>query len=225
MEEGRAARGSTGLPRHWARLARVELGGASMGACAPPSLASFLEKRGRLLERLEEQLGRLSTQAADKEKSKQVALGTSKLNYLDPRISVAWCVGPGRRAHSWPRRGDWTPEWPQFSPLGPVVSTGPSWDGTRLAGVFNAESWVTGPLCPRALGPWKARVGPRAAYQPQRAQPAHCGWGDWVAFLPRKRPLSTRSEDSWPALGDTASSLLPWAGGRAVGCAQEEQVG
>ncbi|XP_070337875.1 DNA topoisomerase I, mitochondrial isoform X3 [Equus asinus] len=52
---------------------------------------SFLEKRERLLEKLEEQLMRLSTQATDKEESKQVALGTSKLNYLDPRISVAWC--------------------------------------------------------------------------------------------------------------------------------------
>ncbi|GIY67306.1 DNA topoisomerase 1 [Caerostris extrusa] len=28
---------------------------------------------------------------ADKEESKLIALGTSKLNYLDPRISVAWC--------------------------------------------------------------------------------------------------------------------------------------
>ncbi|XP_068381682.1 DNA topoisomerase I, mitochondrial isoform X2 [Eschrichtius robustus] len=52
---------------------------------------SFLEKRGRLLEKLEEQLRRLSMQATDKEEGKQVALGTSKLNYLDPRISVAWC--------------------------------------------------------------------------------------------------------------------------------------
>ena len=27
----------------------------------------------------------------DKEENKTIALGTSKLNYLDPRISVAWC--------------------------------------------------------------------------------------------------------------------------------------
>ena len=25
------------------------------------------------------------------EENKEIALGTSKLNYLDPRISVAWC--------------------------------------------------------------------------------------------------------------------------------------
>ena len=33
----------------------------------------------------------LSLQAVDKEENKTIALGTSKLNYLDPRISVAWC--------------------------------------------------------------------------------------------------------------------------------------
>merc|ERR1712223_1889108 len=38
-----------------------------------------------------EQLNKLETQAVDKEENKTIALGTSKLNYLDPRISVAWC--------------------------------------------------------------------------------------------------------------------------------------
>ena len=32
----------------------------------------------------------LSLKAVDKEENKTIALGTSKLNYLDPRISVAW---------------------------------------------------------------------------------------------------------------------------------------
>lgn len=59
-----------------------------------PSSTSSLEKRRRRLEKLEEQLVRLGTQATDKEEGKQVALGTSKLNYLDPRISIAWYVGP-----------------------------------------------------------------------------------------------------------------------------------
>uniref|UniRef100_A0A4W2F5C8 DNA topoisomerase n=1 Tax=Bos indicus x Bos taurus TaxID=30522 RepID=A0A4W2F5C8_BOBOX len=58
---------------------------------APPASASSLEKRGRLLEKLEEQLLRVSTQATDKEGSKQVALGTSELICLDPRIGVTWC--------------------------------------------------------------------------------------------------------------------------------------
>ena len=37
------------------------------------------------------QLNKLETQAVDKEENKTIALGTSKLNYLDPRITVAWC--------------------------------------------------------------------------------------------------------------------------------------
>ena len=32
----------------------------------------------------------MEVQATDREENKQIALGTSKLNYLDPRISVAW---------------------------------------------------------------------------------------------------------------------------------------
>ncbi|XP_015365531.1 PREDICTED: DNA topoisomerase I, mitochondrial [Diuraphis noxia] len=50
-----------------------------------------LEKRKKALERLKEQLTKLEVQETDKEENKTIALGTSKLNYLDPRISVAWC--------------------------------------------------------------------------------------------------------------------------------------
>ncbi|KAJ4442162.1 DNA topoisomerase 1, partial [Periplaneta americana] len=50
-----------------------------------------MEKRKKALERLREQLAKLELQATDKEENKEIALGTSKLNYLDPRISVAWC--------------------------------------------------------------------------------------------------------------------------------------
>ncbi|GCB67826.1 hypothetical protein scyTo_0012193, partial [Scyliorhinus torazame] len=50
-----------------------------------------VEKKKKLLQRLEEQLMKLEVQATDKEENKQIALGTSKLNYLDPRITVAWC--------------------------------------------------------------------------------------------------------------------------------------
>ncbi|XP_060133542.1 DNA topoisomerase I, mitochondrial isoform X3 [Zootoca vivipara] len=50
-----------------------------------------LEKKQKHIEKLEEQLEKLVLQATDKEENKQIALGTSKLNYLDPRISVAWC--------------------------------------------------------------------------------------------------------------------------------------
>ncbi|CAM9481055.1 unnamed protein product [Lampetra fluviatilis] len=50
-----------------------------------------VETRKKAVERMEEQLMKLEVTATDKEENKQIALGTSKLNYLDPRISVAWC--------------------------------------------------------------------------------------------------------------------------------------
>lgn len=53
---------------------------------------SIFDKKKKTLERLKEQLTKLEVQATDKEENKEIALGTSKLNYLDPRISVAWLV-------------------------------------------------------------------------------------------------------------------------------------
>lgn len=50
-----------------------------------------VEKKKKAVERLKEQLNKLEIQKVDKEENKTIALGTSKLNYLDPRISVAWC--------------------------------------------------------------------------------------------------------------------------------------
>jgi len=52
---------------------------------------AILEKKKKMLERLLEQLEKLEIQRTDKDENKTIALGTSKLNYLDPRISVAWC--------------------------------------------------------------------------------------------------------------------------------------
>ncbi|KAK0092718.1 hypothetical protein PV326_000758, partial [Microctonus aethiopoides] len=49
------------------------------------------EKTKKKLEKLKEQLTKLEVQALDREENKAIALGTSKLNYLDPRITVAWC--------------------------------------------------------------------------------------------------------------------------------------
>nr|XP_019556093.2 DNA topoisomerase I, mitochondrial [Aedes albopictus]XP_029716522.1 DNA topoisomerase I, mitochondrial [Aedes albopictus] len=49
------------------------------------------DKKQKQLERLREQLKKLELQETDKDENKTIALGTSKLNYLDPRISVAWC--------------------------------------------------------------------------------------------------------------------------------------
>lgn len=52
---------------------------------------TMYEKKKKTLARLEDQLVKLEVQATDKDENKEIALGTSKLNYLDPRISVAWC--------------------------------------------------------------------------------------------------------------------------------------
>uniref|UniRef100_A0A8C3AS63 DNA topoisomerase I n=1 Tax=Cyclopterus lumpus TaxID=8103 RepID=A0A8C3AS63_CYCLU len=51
----------------------------------------LVERKKAAVKRCEEQLLKLELQATDREENKQIALGTSKLNYLDPRISVAWC--------------------------------------------------------------------------------------------------------------------------------------
>ncbi|XP_012397458.1 DNA topoisomerase I, mitochondrial isoform X1 [Sarcophilus harrisii] len=74
-------------------VAKQELKRAKADAKVRKSVKSKsnVDKKKKLLAKLEEQLMRLCTQATDKEENKQVALGTSKLNYLDPRISIAWC--------------------------------------------------------------------------------------------------------------------------------------
>lgn len=52
---------------------------------------STQEKMKKKVQTLEGQLHKLEIQRKDKSENKTIALGTSKLNYLDPRITVAWC--------------------------------------------------------------------------------------------------------------------------------------
>ncbi|XP_070967222.1 DNA topoisomerase I, mitochondrial [Oncorhynchus clarkii lewisi] len=54
-------------------------------------LQAVVERKKKAVQRCEEQLMKMEVQATNREENKQIALGTSKLNYLDPRISVAWC--------------------------------------------------------------------------------------------------------------------------------------
>merc|ERR1712235_99400 len=49
------------------------------------------EKFSKKLKTLEDQLEKLECAMTEKEKNSEIALGTSKLNYLDPRITVSWC--------------------------------------------------------------------------------------------------------------------------------------
>ncbi|CAM4756326.1 unnamed protein product [Rotaria magnacalcarata] len=58
------------------------------------SKSQGLKKNGinrKKLQRSKEAFKKLELQALDRAENKDIALGTSKLNYLDPRISVAWC--------------------------------------------------------------------------------------------------------------------------------------
>lgn len=56
----------------------------------------LVERKKAAVKRCEEQLLKMEVQATDREENKQIALGTSKLNYLDPRISVAWWVNSNK---------------------------------------------------------------------------------------------------------------------------------
>ncbi|KAI9656076.1 MAG: DNA topoisomerase 1 [Bathelium mastoideum] len=49
-----------------------------------------IEKLEGQLEKLDERIRNMSTQAEDKESNKEVALGTSKINYIDPRLTVVF---------------------------------------------------------------------------------------------------------------------------------------
>ena len=52
-----------------------------------PSVDS-VEKR---IVQWQEKIHKLEIDLRNKDDNKEVALGTSKINYCDPRISVAWC--------------------------------------------------------------------------------------------------------------------------------------
>ncbi|KAH7888660.1 DNA topoisomerase I [Phlebopus sp. FC_14] len=50
-----------------------------------------LEKIEEAIQKLDEKVKIFKLQMDDREAGKEVALGTSKINYLDPRITAAWC--------------------------------------------------------------------------------------------------------------------------------------
>ncbi|KAJ2999594.1 hypothetical protein NUW54_g6916 [Trametes sanguinea] len=49
------------------------------------------EKIEEAIEKLDDKIKTFKLQMEDREAGKEVALSTSKINYLDPRITVAWC--------------------------------------------------------------------------------------------------------------------------------------
>ena len=50
-----------------------------------------LEKSEKGIINLKSKISKLEMKLRRKEEFKQIALGTSKLNYMDPRITVGWC--------------------------------------------------------------------------------------------------------------------------------------
>ena len=49
------------------------------------------DKNHKKLPSLKQRIEKLKLQMETKESLKTVSLGTSKINYLDPRITIAWC--------------------------------------------------------------------------------------------------------------------------------------
>ncbi|KAF8342258.1 uncharacterized protein EI90DRAFT_2965361 [Cantharellus anzutake] len=47
------------------------------------------------IDKLDERIKTAKVKRQDRDNLKEVSLGTSKINYLDPRITVAWCKGNG----------------------------------------------------------------------------------------------------------------------------------
>jgi DNA topoisomerase-1 len=56
-----------------------------------PKASMTVEKLVTAINKIDERIAATKNQATDKEENKEIALGTSKLNYIDPRITVAWC--------------------------------------------------------------------------------------------------------------------------------------
>lgn len=49
------------------------------------------EKTTMLIKSLEDKISKLEKKITSRDENKDIALNTSKLNYMDPRITVSWC--------------------------------------------------------------------------------------------------------------------------------------
>ena len=63
----------------------------SCAPCGSSAEATSMCRVAGKIARKKDQLAKLELSQKVKEDLKTVALGTSKINYLDPRITVAWC--------------------------------------------------------------------------------------------------------------------------------------
>ncbi|KAI7898901.1 uncharacterized protein BX663DRAFT_523196 [Cokeromyces recurvatus] len=60
-------------------------------ATIEPKASMTVEKLISQIQKVDDRIHATKNQITDKEENKEVALSTSKLNYIDPRITVAWC--------------------------------------------------------------------------------------------------------------------------------------
>ncbi|KAG0028442.1 DNA topoisomerase 1 [Podila clonocystis] len=74
------------VDEHAKRLKKERKSGVVEG-----SKGATVEKCDAKLLALDDKIAATRTAMIDKEENKQTALGTSKINYIDPRISAAWC--------------------------------------------------------------------------------------------------------------------------------------
>lgn len=56
-----------------------------------PLLSDAFVQIKAAIKKLDERIHKLDLKKTEKDELKTVALGTSKINYIDPRVTVAWC--------------------------------------------------------------------------------------------------------------------------------------
>eukprot|EP01126_Amoeba_proteus_P047755 TRINITY_DN5477_c0_g2_i1.p1 TRINITY_DN5477_c0_g2~~TRINITY_DN5477_c0_g2_i1.p1 ORF type:complete len:128 (+),score=38.49 TRINITY_DN5477_c0_g2_i1:251-634(+) len=61
----------------------------------PKKLPVSVESTENKIKQLEEKIVRLELKMKDKDQLKEVSTSTSKVNYIDPRITIAWCKKVG----------------------------------------------------------------------------------------------------------------------------------
>ncbi|KAJ1549327.1 DNA topoisomerase 1, partial [Cladochytrium tenue] len=105
-------------------------------ASQTPSVDKLLKK----IEDVTKRIANTKLQMIDKDENKTTALGTSKINYIDPRISVAWCQKHGvdldkifnrtlRDKFKWAMDMDaWYPEINHHAPNTPMILVGTKLD-------------------------------------------------------------------------------------------------
>jgi len=57
----------------------------------PPKMPKTLEMTQAKICKLKATIDSENIKISNKDANKEVALGTSKINYMDPRITIAWC--------------------------------------------------------------------------------------------------------------------------------------